>query len=379
MNNEIVLKVNNKEYKDWKEVTVKKSITSLCGSFVFNAINKNPESIKKWDIHLGETCTVEVNKKVIITGYIEDLPMTYDHKEHTILVSGRDNTCDLVDCSFMGSSKEWKGQSIKSIITKLCDYFNIKVHIDENVSSLGEHLISSANALLTIFSVNEGDTAFEAIKKVCFTKALLPVSYGDGNLTITRAGSNRCLDQLVLGKNILSAEINQSNRDRFSRYIVKGNGGEDFQLLDDYRSKREAIDQVVALSRKRPLVMLYEGGSSNQKCLDRAIWEARSRAAKSRTITYTVQGFSQVDGTVWPLNSLVTIDDSYFGISKEDMLISDIEYIYSKYYGTTTKLTITNKEAYVLLETPIKTLKFNFELRKKDVNVPDSVIAVGGE
>jgi prophage tail gpP-like protein len=74
------------------------------------------------------------------------------------------------------------------------------------------------------FVVEPGMSIFEIIDPLLMIHAILPVSYADGKLTLTRAGTNIASDVLELGVNVKSGSINQSLKNRYSNYVVRGQG-----------------------------------------------------------------------------------------------------------------------------------------------------------
>ena len=117
--NEIILKVNGKSYGGWTSATVEKSMFNLTGAFGLAATDIYPGQSAKWNIKLGDQCSVEINGQTIITGYIEDIPIDYDATSHNIQIGGRDKTGDLVDCSFDGDANEWDRLTVVNVIKEI--------------------------------------------------------------------------------------------------------------------------------------------------------------------------------------------------------------------------------------------------------------------
>ena len=340
--NEITLKVNGKSYGGWTSATVEKSLFNLTGAFGLAATDIYPGQLRKWEIKLGDQCTVQINKQTIITGYIEDIPISYDATSHNIQFGGRDKTGDLVDCSFDGDANEWDRLNIISIIRKICDPFGISVAVDYSV-------INRFNVPWPEnFVANEGDTAFDLISKLCKMNGILPVSYGDGYLTLTRVGTsrgvqNKAHDVLELGRNVKSGSIEQSNKDRFQTYIVKGQGvGNDdkTEALVYTGPTGRKIDSVI--NRYRPIVIFTETECDEGRCLERAKWEANLHAGLSRRLEYEVQGWTQSNGKVWPLNALVQVKDNFLGIKNKELLIAALSFNIDSSTGTVTKITVVD-------------------------------------
>lgn len=361
---DIVLVVSGLRYEGWKEIEVVKSIDNISTTFGFLISDKYPGDPNRWPIKLGQSCSVEVNDFQLAQGFVEELDVSYDAGAHSLNFAGRDITGDLVDCChyYDGYPNEWKNQTILSIVTALCKEFDIDIEVDPDVASDAAYVVPT-------FKSNEGDKVFDLIDKVCLKRAILPVSYGDGRLTLTRAGGgDRASDNLQVGKNVLAARAVLSNLERYSKYVVKGQGiGDDYKDLTSTVQPKGIAEDFVIL-RHRPLVLLAESPTTNGECKDRALWESRLRMGKSRQYAYNVQGWLQSNGQPWPLNGLVRVEDEFLGI-EEEMLISELTYRLSADEGRTVSLVITDPTAYELLGNPIledKATKFD---HKEDRNL----------
>ena len=356
---DIRLRVNGISYQGWKSIQVSTSMDQICGTFGFSSVDKYTGKPRDWKMAIGDLCEVTVDGNIICTGYIDEMPITYDAETHSIQVSGRDKTADLVDCSFVdpvNNVNEWNGQTIMKLIKNICDPFDISVTIDSSVSS-------DVNDTVERFAANEGETAFDSVLKLCKHKAILPLSYGDGRLTLTRAGAKRAVDTLELGVNILAGDLSQSNRERFSKYIVKGQGNEktSLDLTSVTQASGEATDAVISgKNRYRPLVILTDGEVNAGNCQSLARFEARNRAGRSRSLRYSVVGWTQSNGKPWELNSTVRVRDSYFDIDGTK-LISAIEFTLDDTNGEIAYLTLVDKEAYELREEPIELIKTKYD------------------
>ncbi|HDY88326.1 MAG TPA: hypothetical protein ENH82_09480, partial [bacterium] len=260
----MVLKVGGNAFSGWTSVIVEKSMGQMAGSFGLATTDTFPGEARKWDIAMGDECIVEINGQKIITGHVEDILIDYDTETHNIQFGGRDKTGDLVDCSFDGTIKEWKGLSVKQVIEKLCEPFDIEVVVDNSVSTVA-NVVWPGN-----MKANEGDTVFDLVLKICQTKAILPISYGDGKLTLTQAGKDyQAYDNLVSGVNILKGGLDQSDKDRFRTYIVKGQGvgGDSLSSLFDFTGPAgRATDNIIG--RYRPIILFTETPTDKGRCLE---------------------------------------------------------------------------------------------------------------
>lgn len=396
MNDEIVVIINKRRWTGWKEVRIQKSLDQMAGVFSLDASDFYPGRPDDFLIKMGHEVEIEIAGETVITGYIDDMNINYGEKEHSVTLAGRDRTGDLVDCSYMpyeyfttdkaglrtdGSRiiglLEWKSLPIIDIINNLCEPFRIVANAGYSIHNSVQSPLMKDTETFTTFNI-EGESVAELIRKICHTKAILPVSYGDidksknyGILTLTRAGQKKTDTALVVGQNIKSAAFTQSNKNRYSTYIVKGqNTGVDSQSLNDWiQAEGVAYDDEMKLSRFRPKIFVLETAANSKRCEERANWEKSLRAGNSRKITYEVIGWTQNSGKLWPLNQLVEVEDSKLGISKKNnnstLLISDIEYSCSERMGKRTKMSLVDQKTYELIKQPMK-LGFPYDLGEEE-------------
>lgn len=364
MPDEITLKVRGKAFRGWTSIFIEKSLYQMTGTFSLTGTNIFPGNARKWGIAMGDECKIIIDDQDIITGYIDDIPIMYDAENHNIQINGRDKTSDLVDCSFVQEGEdqenEWKDQKIIRIIEDLCNAFGIAVSVDASVEERVNEKIPHEG----FFKANPGDTVFDLILKLCRMKAILPISYGDGWLHLTEAGTAKVKDSLQLGRNIKSGRITQSNRDRFSRYIIRGQGekSETNTASEAASPTWEYFDNVV--ERYRPLEILAEFKVTEGWAKDRVKWEAVNRAGSSRSIEYEVQGWTQSNGEVWPLNALINVKDKFLEINpKVPLLIAAVAFSLDEDLGTITRLTLVHPDAFKLPpdEEPIKSISSGWD------------------
>lgn len=346
-------------------MSVTKSMDTVAGRFEME-ITQRPNSAGRSPLPQGGACTVSLGGQTVITGHLETVHVSYDSQSHGIRVGGRDVTGDLADCSHLPPPSQWRGCTLLRIATEMCRPFGIPVvaeYIDDDFEApetFGNQVIRA----------NEGDTVLSMLAKLAKQRGVLLVSYGDGKLALTRAGSRGANDALVLGGNVLSASGGYDAKDRYQAYIVKGNGlFSDFGTgqsapklpgpLDDLEARQAYVDNVMAprgvamdsgVRRYRPLVIVAESKGDKGLFQRRADWEATHRAGKSQSATYRVQGWQQSNGQVWPLNTTVQVRDAFMGLSQA-MLIERLRFSLGP-EGTFTEIGVTPPGTHAVFREP---------------------------
>jgi len=338
----LALLTNNMRFEGWTAIEVNRSMANLCGSF-------NLTVTDKWQgvarlIRAGDTCKIMIDDDQIINGYVDSVYPRVDGRSHQIMVIGRDKGGDLIDCSIADKKGQWRGLKLEALISELCKPFGIKVTANVDTGST----VNAAD----LFKSNQGVTVFEAIKRICSLNGCLAYSDNEGNLLITRAGTEKATTAIVQGVNMLAGDAAYDNSNRYSHYIVKGqqSGGDQFITPTGKPSPitephATVIDENMA--RYRPLVILADGQADTAKCQQRAKWEASTREGKSRYFNVTVSGWRQDDGQLWSVNQLARLTSEYLEVD-EDLLIEAVDYVLDE-MGEKTRLTLVPKQAYDVL------------------------------
>jgi len=351
MANEVFLEVNGISFEGFLSVSVSRSIETISGTFNFVA---TVDSNNSFPFNVGDPVTVKLDQTPVINGYIEKIDVQYGAQAHTITVSGRDKTADIIDSS-IDENLTFEGTiTLQQIITNVLGSLGIT-----DISVIDE------SGGIDPFTDKEreaggiGLPAFEFIEKYARKRQVFLTTDGDGNIVITRASGNAISTELLnelrgASNNILSANCSFDFSQRFNKYIAKsqlnpsivGNDGTTTDSTALVNQKGEATPDSEIRST-RQLVFNAETSTPSQTAADRATWEANIRRARSVIYQTTVFGFvAQADGLVWQPNYLVKINDQFADVNAQ-MLIKSVTYNKSL-QGTTTTIDFVVKDAYTL-------------------------------
>jgi prophage tail gpP-like protein len=336
----IELIAGNKSLTTFKDAVISKSMVNFYSNYYFKTNDTKLGRPSEWGFHLDDAAQIKMYDKKIFDGWVEDIDLESSNSKGSIIeIYGRDKTCDLVDCPYDGSNREWKNQTAGSIVKNICSYFGISITIESSVQSQAETKIKT-------FKINEGQIAQEMIQKICTPLGILPYSKSDGKLTLGRATTTDLISGgIERGKNVLAHEIRLSNRNRYSKYIVKGMGiGDDNKSIEDWtQCSGEHSDYVVR--RTRPMIMFSDNIAEKGLCKNYAKWIAWNRGCLSRLFKYTVSGWRTDNGDPWDINKLVKVKDPWFEID-ETMLIIDLDFYLAGGQSSRTDLLVVNKNIF---------------------------------
>lgn len=334
---EVTLLVNGQLYGGWTSVSVTRSVEQIAGTFDLSLTERWPGQQQLRGIVPGDACAVRIDGEIVITGYVDEVKPSYDSGSHDVSVSGRDATGDLVDSSAVNSPGEWLDQTIGPIASAIAGLFKIPVRVAVDTGVPFDK-----------FRLEEGESAFEAIERMCRMRSILPMSDGQGGLILGRAGGGgRAQVRLQRGLNILTASATISMKDRHSDYLVKSQLPSDDMVPVDQTSRVQAVAHDPSVKRHRPLIIIAEQSSDNSIAQSRALWEANVRAARSRRVEVSVFGWREAgadSSPLWAPNRLVRITDDWLGVD-QDLLISGVTLSKSE-SGTITRLSLIPPGAF---------------------------------
>ena len=338
--NQCELLVGGQVHGGWTRVEIQRSIEQIAGGFNIGLTTRWPGVGVPIGLREGLPCEVRLGGDTVINGYIDTVELDLTDSRSVVRVEGRDKTGDLVDCSAIHKTGQWRGATLAQIVTDIAAPFGISVKVD---ADLGE--------AFKRFALEDGEHAFDAIERACRLRAVMVTSTPAGHLLLTKAGSISAGVVLKEGLNIKSISASHSWRERHSQIIVKAQvpGDDDENGVQAAHLKTAAADAEV--NRYRPLIVMAEHGTSSKSLADRARWEALVRMGRGKRGQCTVVGWRTgtdgQSGPLWQPNTLVRIESERMNLAQE-MLIVGCCYSLSD-EGTLTDLTFARREAFELV------------------------------
>ncbi|MDO8421570.1 MAG: contractile injection system protein, VgrG/Pvc8 family [Parvibaculum sp.] len=340
------LVVDGKSHEGWESIRITRGIERGAGDFSMTVSERWPGQYDAVTIKEGQSCEVYDDADILITGYVDNVSGDADANSKTLGFSGRSKAADTVDCSIVHKSGQWIGRTVTQIASEIVAPFGIKVRA-----------LADVGAPFPDFQIQQGETVFATIEKLCRMRGLLASDDERGNITLIRSGADRASTSLYARvgddkTNILRRSYEFNGRDRFSDYIVKGQavGTDDFSGANV--AAPTATTKDPAVKRYRPTIIIAEQAAVTGSMSDRGEWERATRAGRSIRANFQVQGWRQGDGALWKPNQRVPVDDEISGITGE-MLISEVTFSLSE-SGTLTDLVCYPPEAFLIDETPPK-------------------------
>jgi prophage tail gpP-like protein len=350
----MILEVDSVPYEGFKDISAIVSMGAISGSFSFATTSSGQISLP---IKEGQECRVLIDETPVITGFVENINVGYDATTHSIDISGRDKTMDVIDCSSV--IKELSGTlSLESAIRRILDGNGLTdIEVINEVSGLDSFKDGD------IESGEVGEFMFDYIDRYARKRQVLLTRDGNGNILIVRAGTTDAVASLlnVVGgteNNIKSASGAYSGTNTFNQYIVRSqqnpvalqNSGtiSTSKIVDQMGT---AIDADVRASRILEIRPSQAGSDTDNENF--AVWTKNIRRGRAFNYTAVVQGhYQDEDKTrLWVPNELVSIADDFVGMESQlnaKMLIDTVEYRENLESGTTSTITCVDKNAYTI-------------------------------
>lgn len=353
------VRLNGIDYTTAIDAQATTSIRSICGSF---AITSSAKADGTLPIRKGDFIQVLADGLPIVTGYVDSIDGRASANDHTITITGRDATQDLVDSS-VGVRKQFKGGiTLTSLIESvLSDIGLSSIKVTDGVGGLAPFKSSE------LASAEVGQSGFEFIEAYCRKRQVLPIADGLGGILLIRGAptsSGIKLVHLINDRkginNVLESSFVDDDSKRYNEYQICSSSSPLFSLTGGYNPGKatnivnKATDSKVRKGRR--LEFQSEKALDDAESKNRCSWEANLRRAESLQYRPTIQGHS-IDRKRWKPNQTVQVIDEYWDLNAE-LLISDVQYSYSVEGGSITSLILTYPDAYTL-EANLDALKSN--------------------
>lgn len=342
------IEVNGVQYSDFVQATTTQYLDSLSSIFSFKATAKDGAPLP---FRGGEACKITVDGELTLTGYIELVNSSGNDEEHSIDISGRDKTGDLIDSMIDSLSDIRAPISLKSVIEKIVKHLGTDLTVIDN---LKPKLFNKAEDLA---APEPGQKAWDFIESLARKRQALLTSDPNGNIVITQA-SGEFIDATLQNKieddanNVLTYSVSYDSTGRYNVYSIAGQLNPLAILTGGASSNSGTVSQIAKVTdpeirKGRQFVLIAEKAGSASEQKDRATWEANVRKARGRVYGATVDGFRNQLGELWAVNKIIKVEDEFAGINAR-MLVNTVQFSLDEDGGRQTTLALVERDAYTL-------------------------------
>lgn len=348
----IQLKVNGVEYTNFISAACELRLDALSNTFNFEAVAPQGQPLP---FKGGEACEVIVDGEKVLTGSLEVITVNYDSDNHTIGVTGRDKTGDLLDSTLdQFDDLRLDDVTLKNLIEQVIAHLGLDIKVIDEVEP------APFNGAEDLGAPEPGDNAFGFIENYARKRQVLLTSNADGNIVIASNSGKTASGavQHIIGaddNNVLRSAFSYDTTGRYNSYKMASalnpvalNLAGDTDLASLVDQSGGVFDNEIR--RGRQLVLISETPFADSDCSKRAQWEADIRKARGLVYSATVPLFrvNGTDGDLWQINRTYQIVDDFIG-KIEPMLCNSVSYTFDVEQGSETTLGFVGPNAYTLL------------------------------
>lgn len=340
-----LVEIGGKIFSGWNNLSATFDMDALCPVFDADYYDKTG------DVHAEIKSGSEINlyfqmddnstPEILIPGVISKRGREKSGDSVSSDFEASHRLVDIVQCSAIVKSQTWRSKKFSRIISDILAPFSLKL----NTSEL------TTDPTIEKFKLESGETAFDAIERLCRSQAVLPFASTDTDLHLTYSSGKFVTadENLEDGKNILSIRESEDYDERFSEYhgITQYPSDGKKWTREMLEGKQSAFDADV--ERYRPMLFIAENRHDRKTLAARVAWEAQIRAGRALEHYVMVKGWYQKDDNGrpirrWKTNERTHLYSEDFEID-EDRLIVKVEH-YLGDHGKITQLTLRHPDVY---------------------------------
>lgn len=317
----LTLTVGNQVLTGWQRVTVTRPLAAIPASFDLEVTEKYPDA-PDIDVQPGQPCTVKIGADLVLTGYVDRYAASIAPGSHSIRISGRSKSEDLVDCSAVFGDMSQQGfQQINgttlAIVQKLAAPYGITVQ-------------STAGDGVTIpqFNILLGETPWEIIDRITRYSQMIVYDLPDGSIMLAKVGTNSMASGFSLGHNVEQGSVMFSMDGRFSDYEGHLTSVLTFGTeagVNTPNVGKVVKDDGVPRFRKR-YVISEQFVQGRDIVYDRAVWEMNRNKGRAYQFDVVCNSWRDSAGKLWEVNKLAPIAASALKLRNANYIIASVTY-----------------------------------------------------
>ncbi len=319
---DVSIKFDGVRFDAWQKVSIRESVDELCASVQLESAAM-PGAGGNLGLTANTVVSVLADDALVTTTRIDQLRRRVTATAHSIAVDARSIGRELVDCQY---SAALSGLMLGEIAKRLCSTFKVPLEVRAKTQIVPEFAMQCelpANALLN---------AARAANLLFYP---LP----SGGLVLAEPTNDAAVASVVYGRDIVSYDVVDEHRLRFSEYVVKS-----FDYVSDRSLKGSAKDS--GLTFFRPMHMVADRhGHDLMGCDSRALLERNRRQARANRIDLVVRGWGHATD-LWRVNTQVRVVIPPEGID-EVFFVGERTLSLDAQGGRETRLQVMSRNAFV--------------------------------
>lgn len=315
MTDDLTLKVNGTSLSGWTSVRVTRGVERMPSDFDISLTERFPDDASIVVAQPGDKCEVLLGGDVVITGYVNRFVASIDKGSHTIRISGRSKSQDLIDCSAEWASGQISGSNALQVAQKLATPYGISVTAT-----------ADPGKVIPQFNLIIGESPFDIIERVCRYAGLLAYDRPDGSVVLAQTGSKKAASGFAQGQNAEVASFQWSDDQQFSEYDVFGLS---MNTMFDAGALNTPLAKVADPNMKRHRLKYFvaeSGSAGHDLSVKRAYWEAARRIGRAWRLTIRTDSWRDKAGKLWEPNTLAPVTFPILRLRATELCIGDVTY-----------------------------------------------------
>ena len=295
----------------------------------------------------GAPCQILFGDDPVLTGFVDTVATSVTPRSHSVTLTGRGKTSDLVDCTCIPQvvqgveSLAFAGLDLEAIVGELCAPYGVDYSVRADLTPAVPQ--AAPKGQLPYFSAEFVDTPAAVIAELARFYGVLVYEDVDGSLVFERAAQTPAASGFAYAQNVESFHFSRSMAERFSEVRVYTSATAESlnTVLDNVTLLATRTDPNVTRFRRHAQVCASPVlGFGEQE----AAWEVARRYGRSRPLSLTVPGWRDVAGALWAPNTTASVQLPGVPTSTT-WVISEVTFLRDE-GGTRTDVSLLPAEAF---------------------------------
>jgi prophage tail gpP-like protein len=346
----VELRVGAKVFSGWKTANLTRKLDHISGSFSLSVSDRWSVIPRvNFQIREGDEVSILVDKRPLITGFVDARNVEVEAETHSIQVTGRDRVQDAIDSSVDLGVWEYENVTLQPFLLQVLGSFGVSM-------TLAPGVVLPTTPLDRV-SINPGEKGFQLIDRLTRFAGVLPVPDGVGGIVLTQPGSRTAPAAVVEGATeVLRIGGSFRRNERHNAYKVLAQQPGSDRRKGAIANAGFGVANDPDIRATRTLVIQSENAADSAQAIERANWERAVRAARSDTIRATLRGWKPTPGYTWTPGDKVAVRSQTAGVDGL-MTIAAVSLTESSDEGQLAQLTLARPDAYAPLPVPERSWK----------------------
>lgn len=300
----LALRIGGRSHDDWERFEVDSDLLTPAGGWQLSVGTAEP--VLPTNVEAGAKAELRYGDSTIMTGMIDELSHDVSRGQHMLELNGRDAAAVLVDCSApIFTAQEMTLQEVIAQVIKPLGVTAIRMQA-ENPGSVKK------------VSIEPGDSAWDALKRVAEMSGLWPWMAPDGTLIIGGPDySATPVDTLIMHRdgqnnNLLRLGKHTDMSGRYSQTTVLAQGHGTGH--EDGKANRKCTVKDTTMTLYRPRIMVEGDSQSDEEVQFRARKLQADARLNGFALSATLRGFTTANGTLWAPGQRVYVKSDVHGL-----------------------------------------------------------------